>query len=748
MKRGQVTMFVIVGLAILLLVGVAYLAIDTGEAPTLQAEQDVALVRNLVQQCLQQTGQEAVQQTAQRGGYYALASIQERTNYESQVLTMAGQKIPLWHEVHSCQENDLGCIGDNRPALCSGRDCPLQIDGGNPDVTWQSSIEQYIEDNLAGCLAGFEQLPLQIEIENRPDTSVRIRDDSVLLELEYPLSVLTTDQNQVELDEFTTTLDVNLVQTYELATQIYALERDTLFMEEQFLSLLTAYSGIDSEIPPMREAQLTGGERFWVRRNVQDTIEEQVLPFLNFLQIVNAMESYAPIESPNVDEEMQGYAAGAFNYMDLKLGSKVYPLGVQFEYPYQDIYLDINGEEFLSGKEMPGTDFMSIVGGLTFIEYKFSYDVTFPLVVRITDPAAFNGQGLDFYYAMEANILNNQPLNTSADIITFRGSDISVDLAQGAQLVDHTYEISVIDRLTDEPVPDVGITYVCGSEFTMGATGPDGIWMGKLPYCAAGGFVKAETFEHMGTAVAQDNSEDDGLSSSLQIHLWPRREKQVVLYKRTADDILNLGGTLSEEQSMQHRTNLSRNETVLVMLSRHKETPYDTSVPFAGVLQFGERNTQYGQNNTITVLQQALAEGRITQETYDETVEKIKQEQQEQISVRTVDLVPGTYDITGFLTYYGLVQIPAEERCAGGFLTQECRTLPARNFTSWNSGGVVLTQDTAVTFTPEDVYSDGILVLYVLEQGVPGNWSAIERYQNFEDYQTYQRRQMVLPRFS
>lgn len=714
MRRGQITMFIIAGLVLLLITGIAYLAVRSGDPPSLAASREAASVQSQVEQCLRQTGQEAVRYTALRGGYYTMDGLQDSQNYESQVLTVAGQPVPYWHEIQSCG-NAEGCIGDHRPRLCTG-DCPVEI-GKTEGVSWQESIERYIEDNIRAC-AAFEE-------RGNPAAQALIRDTDVLLTLDYPVTVQTAD-GDVRLDRFSADLDVNLPDIYEFANELYSLERETMFVEEQFLHLLTIYAGIDSPVPPIRDAQLSGGSKHWTRQQVQQTLEEQVLPFLNFLQVANAMESYAPLRSLNT--ERQAYASGVFNYMDIKLDTGLYPLGVQFQYPYQDVYLDINGQEFLKGKELPGTDFLSIIGGFTFIEYTFSYDVTFPLIVKITDPHAFNGEGLDLYYAIEANVRNNRPVNVSADIVTFRSAEDSLDLSGPDQLVEHTYEVQVIDRRTDLPIPDAGILYVCGNEQSMGVTDETGRWTGRLPYCLSGGHLKAERDGYMGTAVAQENSEDDGGRTTVQIHLWPRQEKPVVLYKITPEDVLSGG-----------RSPLDENESVILTIARQQQTPYDSPVPYVGILEFGQQERQGSRE----VLQRALENGTITQEEYDGAVAAMG----EGSGTETVDLVPGRYDITGFLSYYGLIEIPEDERCDGNLLTRRCETLPAQNFTTWNAGGVVLSDDWAVEFTPEDVYGNTTLVLYVLAQQLPESWTDMENVQHIEDYQTYERRQMVRPEF-
>jgi len=736
MKRAQVTLFVIVGLLLLLTVGIVFLAVRPSTPDSLSARKDATLVTNFVQQCLAEEAKQGLQHAGRQGGYYTLDGLNIMPGPDSQVIQFSPQLIPIWHEVHSCAENENGCVGDHRPQLCAEKSCPLRIDSST-DVSFQASIEAYVEDNFESCLNNFTSLSaIIVHARDPPEVRALIREEDILLTLTYPLEITTTDNELVDLKEFTTSIAVALPQLYELANEITILQRNTNFIEETWLHFLTVFAGIDSEIPPIRDAQLRGGIRFWVTRNVKEAIEAGIMPFMTFLQVANAMESYSPIETPHIAEEYQPYTRGLYEYLTIKLANeKAYPLGVQFQYPYQTMDLDINGQEFLKGTELPGLGFLRSVSGLTFIQYRFKYSANWPMIVKVTDPYAFNGEGLDLYFGLEGNVKNNRPVNTSRETVAVAAADSSLDLASPEQLVDHTYEVTVTDKHTNEPLDDVGVTYICGTEFVIGATDEQGIWEGKLPYCLAGGFLKIESIEHLATGVPLDNAVDDSGTTPVAIALWPRHPKTVKLYKVPMNDTTPV--TLTE------------NETVILTIARQIETQYDGTVPSPGIVEFGTRNSEQEKNDTSTLLYTAYQNGDISKEDYDLAIADISGREEEEITSTTIDLVPGTYDISGFLTYYGLIQIPSKEECGGGFagIGEKCITLPAQNFTSWNSGGVVLLDEDAVEFTEEDVYGNNELILYVIELPIPATWDQLKMQQPLEDYFTYGTKNLVQPEF-
>jgi hypothetical protein len=330
-------------------------------------------------------------------------------------------------------------------------------------------------------------------------------------------------------------------------------------------------------------------------------------------------------------------------------------------------------------------------------------------------------------------------LNTSASIVTGQAADTTIDLASPTQLVDHEYTITVLDRHENTPLEGAAVNYVCGTEYQLGLTDTKGMWAGKLPYCAAGGFVVAELGGYVRTGVSQPNTEDDRARSSVELRLWPLKEKTVFLYKRSPTDIAAGGSS---------RTVLGSNESSFLTIARHKETPQDDEVPLAGVMQFGTA-TVPDPNTQRTQLDEALAQGVLTQEVYNQALLLLGDTPPvlpgPPVSMVALELAPGTYDIDGFLQYNGLIQIPADRECKGNVVSRVCVDLPAQNFTTWLSGGVTLTGTDAVTFSENAIYSNTSITVYVLEQPLPATWDDLKKYQGIADYQTYDRRAMVQP---
>jgi hypothetical protein len=724
MKRGQVTLFVVIGLAVLLIVGLVLMVPGDRKPSSLVATQESAAVSAAVQQCLAQVGEESIIRVGEQGGYADLGLLKDLPTQDTQVVSMPLQKIPLWHEVHSCTQNSNGCLGDNHPTLCArGENCPIR-EAQDAGVSFQGSIQTLVERNIASCLNDFAAMPnVVVRPAGEPKAHAVIRDEDVSLVLDYPLELTTSDNQQVDLEEFTATVDINLPQSYELARKIQLAQQENQFLESIFLDMIEIYSGITGPLPPFRDTQFKGAPHTWLRSDVQRTLEQDVLPFLSFIQIINAQEGYVPLQSPQDDPAYTPYAEGVYEHMTIQLDDTTYPLAARVEYTGAPIHLDINGKEYLKPRRMPDTGVFKLLG-LDIRDYRFRYTAAFPVVVRIHDPAAFNGRGFTLNFGLEGNVRNNHPLNTSQGMVELSLAAESIDLSEEGQLVDHTYTVIVTDNLDGKPLDDALVTYACGGEFSVGITDASGSWTGRLPYCISGGHIIITKEGYLRVSTEQSNTEDDGGVTEIEIGTWRLQEKTILLFKRTVTDVNNMsqGGS-----STQYRTPLMPEDSAVVQVAKEKESVYEEDVPVVGAIKFGGSTTGDVIANSIPQMRQTLddllARGEITAEEHEQLQQDLGNFEIEDdgepgvvVQAQRIELVPGKYNIEGTLIYSGLVEIPAKRKCERslGGLKKTCYTLEAQNFTSWVSGGAII-RDGGFELAPEDVYNDKNIVLFVLE---------------------------------
>lgn len=194
-KRGQVSIFIIIGIVILAVISVVlYLTaevpieeLDIGLSPL---ESSAKSVQTYVEGCLESIGLEAIEYIGSHGGYYNIESISEEVNTAYYFY-----------------------LGEN-------------IMPSKGDV--QEEIADYIDDNLFLCLqdfAIFEEQGLAVEYED-PLSAAIIDEDNVFVTLNLPITI-TIEDGQKQLDEFDAEIEnINLGKMIDSASVIIASQEE------------------------------------------------------------------------------------------------------------------------------------------------------------------------------------------------------------------------------------------------------------------------------------------------------------------------------------------------------------------------------------------------------------------------------------------------------------------------------------------------------------------------------------------
>lgn len=788
-KRGQLTIFVIVGLLLLALIGLGFIFLRE-PLPEQNTRIDTQLLITYVESCLQDTAEDALRLAGRQGGQTNLEgrTFNEQMPWLGNTFASGPQRVPYWYHVSTC-ESPYGCVRFEMPPLCRDEtDCILPNGGAN---SIQENVEEYIESNIKECLNDYSPLENLFSVDERddPEVEVTFSANDVAVRMLLPLRVEDHETGaRADIERFGTNLDVDFEEVYRLAYDVFSLQAQTNFVEENFLHFLSIYQGDPPNPPPFTESSFFGEKKIWTRSETQELIEDEIMPYMNFMQIVNALAGYAPVVDIGVNDSSPyyTYATGIFGYAEMNLGpDKDYPgLGVDFMYPYSGIYLNINDEEVLKGEKIDtGNPLVKLIG-FAMTTYTFNYDVAFPILATVHDPDAFGGEGYELTFGLEGNIINNHPYTINRTLYDLRGNKPTVDLNAPEHQIPNTVRIRLLNRHTDEPISNFLLTYECGWSFDIGVTDNEGVWEGSLPYCAAGGRLVAKTtLDYYGTSLEHDNI-DENFLYDYDMELWPIITKNITVLRRRPIDIgnyslgqcnpldkcrdwLEWGALLNYSTSSINgssvnntactanpanctttNTSVPFNQYAVVMLQRHPDTGVDDPLPSVPTLMFGEDleevalDVQFEQQH----LDQLLADGILdaaqhavisnnTRSRLDMAFELEK--------FRDVTLIPGMYDVQAMLYYDGFFTIPKEARkvctkafCDGVINKKETVWLPEQNFSVWLLGGAEFVGGAALEFTEAQVYGPDPLVIYVLEQPLPTTWSMLENdYETYQDYQ-------------
>lgn len=770
-SKGQITVFIIVGVIILFAVALTiYIKDSTNKVrPPVQnlvVSDEIKPIQVFVTDCLSAVSKDGLIRLGQNGGYINLPSglkINPSKPYDSEALFFPPQVMPYWYYNRPCSGSSYGCSYVNNPPVCDdGVRCVLPYTGSN---SMEEQMNAFIEENIDTCLDGFTEFQDRFDIKTgRKIADTRFTESGVEIKLEYPLLISIKGSSlQEEIPYFNTEHNLNFRQIYQFAQEIRDAQANFTFLERNTLNLITVYSGMDPEmLPPMSGLDMfnLNGRKIWIRSEVKQALMTDILPYTMLLQVMNAGNA-RQILPTGTDPKYVGLEIGLYDSMMLKVSeTSFYPdLNVNIYYPPgSDIYFRIGDSEIIKPKDLGSKkdNIIMKMMNFAFSDYSFEYDLTYPVIVRIEDPYAFNGQGYVFSYAMQANIRQNIPVTMNMTSVSVLNRP-SASIDDPALRVNRTITIETYDRYTKQPIEGVMIDYKCGYDTTIGQTAMKGgkaILQEQFPFCEFGGEIEYEKQGYMGGAIDYSNIEGSD-PKNFRIEMWPLQEKKFVVYKRNEANINSIrrvgaGGIVLYTTAY---TQLTINDTVFVNIERQKDDTRETDVPLVGFVVVKNQNAPQKtvtKQDQIDYINKLFADKLIDATARDDMIAELNSISDNVLmqstpaqTTYTMEFVPGKYVFDSFMMYDGHIHVPAKndsicpapiklfgetEICLVG---KVAINYPEQNFSTWISGGAMIN----FTLTENDVYNNNTLVFYVAEMPLPQDWDDLEDIQNIEEYQ-------------
>ena len=751
-KKGQVTIFVIVGLLILITAGIVIFTTQeiTKGKPNLDVP-DVSLeakpVIELINDCLDFTAKNGLLIIGRSGGSIIPPKVGYPV-YQSEAVPLSSVNVPYWRYMSDCSQGS--CEFSQQPALCkpSSKTCTGSATSYNDLPSIEEQLEGYIINHIDECIQDFQLFSAQYDVKQTgsKDVTVIFGDEDTSFVLEYPIRITSfSTGNTNDKEEFQVSLDVPLKHMYEVAEEIIDFSRETSFYEHATMQLINIYAGLDSKLPPIGDITFGASKDGpWLQPEVQEILQYDLLPFMGLITYINT-NNYVPIREYFVDEEDEysQYVNGIYGYLQPKTSDTIHPYSVRHVYTYEDIFAQVdNGATVIEAKNPISEIFPPLdIFGVFINDYRFKYFVSYPLLVQVQHEDALSGEGYTFQFAYEVNVRNNLPGYGNQSIF----SSISYNnpsIANFEQLLEQNITVRAIDKHTGEPLEDVAVEYYCGEEYLMGSTRitreGNAEVTGRLPYCEFGGAIKYTRLGYLGQSIEYDNKEDSP-NQLFEIELWPIKNKQVLLRKRSLADISNItnnpAGALFALDYRHSPFEVA--EEVFLSVSREKETAFEDKVPLVGLIRQGDGLD--AQSTANKLLDEANKRG-------DLTVEELNLLSNELNTVDTnfvppvpeeirLELVPGTYTATGNIIHNEILEIPYHViEGNNGFLgigSTPDVPLDPQNFTSWIKGG----HNTTFIINEDQLYNDDPIVFYFLEMPLPARWPDIINWKSFYEYQ-------------
>jgi hypothetical protein len=419
MKRGQVNIFIIVGV-LLLLIGASLTYVvykqkaDASDDSSRRAfdnsiPSDLLPFKRYIEQCLDQVAEQAVRVAGAQGGLIYPESVGKNFNYinptESdgiQMFESGGLQIPYWTYIIGDNKCTSGCIQAVAVPPLTGRQ----------DSSIQSQIERYVNENIKHCIRNKEQLEkigIFYEPIGIPETEVRFTQKDVQFTLNYPFEIDRMDR-KVKVEKFAATVKVPFIEYYENAVFLAALINQTQVFEKGTLALISLYSSMDSgRLPPKAGSDNQFiSTTFWVAEEVKKELK-QILTSTTPYYTVRDSRNFRRVDT-FYDTSYYTLKLQTQNNFILPSNGQLKNYNVDFEYHGWEPYLELNdGAEVIR----PETFRMSWFPFFGVNRVRTMYQISYPIKVTVSNPNELDGKGFQLSFATEVNIRNNKPMNAS-----------------------------------------------------------------------------------------------------------------------------------------------------------------------------------------------------------------------------------------------------------------------------------------------------------------------------------------------
>jgi len=597
MKKAQITVFVILGIVILILVGLAlfvrnYLTLP--DKPVL-VDKEMQPLKQGIEECLYLSGKQGLIKIGLQGGFVnprrynlnpnpAIPTMSNSFLFDSSIEDFDDATIlPYWAYMASGNDCTSSCgFSSQRPLLYS-RYGSLAI---------EAQLDDYITENSRTCIdeviADFQSKNYNIteknqnNINNINDFIVKttIAEKDVLIELQYPLIIKSRSKTHT-LSRFETELGINFKKIYDTATRIVNVISNPShpYLERLTIESIAPYAlTSNSELPPIAqtvESFGAKGKSYWALPAVQEKIIEIIGDNTGNIQIQGSLNNIMPLVI--FDETKKNL----YNNYYLSLDSREYKFDVSqylitFNYvPWWPAYIKIRPSSGAVIKPEKATSFFPF--SVMFKKYIFYYDISYPVMIQIIDPDAFFGEGYAFQFGYEVNVRNTKPMAGDFTLFDIPAEKMSLFCDEN-QKKSGLIEVISKDKATNQPLPAL-IYYSCGRESCeIGETALDlsgGVSRLKkgFPLCIDG-MVTPSLEGYFGHSSRLSTQKD--VEASTEVYLEKYMDMRVKVKKMLLGETLFLhvlGHYYSEWGLLEDRIyDLGNDEWGIVTLTRMPET--------------------------------------------------------------------------------------------------------------------------------------------------------------------------------
>jgi hypothetical protein len=539
-KRGQVTIFIIIG--ILLLLALTLVVVLKSEVISFKPEEllpeNTGRVETFISKCIEQSGDEALELIGLQGGHVEVP--EEIARDGSLHLKLSPNLVvPYW----------AYGVNTNIPSL-------QQI---------KQRIDNHIESNLRECLFGLEAFQETYDIFEKSEikANTKISESKVIFNVNWNVELRTKGGEVITnvVNHFAES-DVKLKKTYDTAVKIIEREMIELKLEDITQDLIA----LEHPNVPVAGTELSCSKKEWKVDEVKTTLKDLIRININKLKLTGTEFVEFPEQFPYYQNHYVWDMGEEFVKSDINVIFRY-----DNNYPMNFQVTPTEGSKMRSSNSGSSTS-SDLISFLCIQNWKFTYDVIYPVSVRITDETT----GYSFNIAFTVHLVRNIP-NRESEIVARPSSSLnfgdSDKYCENRRIPMTVLTWENVENKEQgvgniEPLDDVDITYTClkyrcdigQSDFNFAKSGyQSGIDI-NFPYCV-GGIVRGK----------KEGYKEDWI----RVTTYPGEEvelKLVPLFKFPVEKIKVVKHDFrGKEQAVGAAQKLGNDETALIKMTFYKD---------------------------------------------------------------------------------------------------------------------------------------------------------------------------------
>ena len=428
-KRGQVTIFIIIGI---LIVGsiVIFLAVKE----PLKENKIPASVDNVYTyflSCLEDYTLSGVNVLESQGGYIQMPNFEPGSSYMpfSSQLDFLGNPIPYWYYIsgNNIAKEQVPTIG-----------------------FMQEELDNFIDGKIRNCeLKNYYDRGFEIDFKE-PKTKTTIKDGVILVKMDMPINI-TWENESYLISSHSIEVPSNLKKLYDSAIELYSKEQREMFLENYTVDILRNYAPVDG-------VEITCSPMTWNAEEVFSELQDAIEANIRALKTKGG--DYTLTKSENkyfiIDTDINARFINSKNWTS---GFEVNP----------------SRGALLISEPIGNQQGLGIIG-FCYVPYHFVYDVKYPVLIQVYE-------GNEFFQFPFAVVLKGNVPRTPVEGNLFE-TDVLPELCESKSVLTSIYPT---DKRAN-PI-DANVVYQCaGVSCEIGKTS-NGTLKALFPQCVNGNLI-------------------------------------------------------------------------------------------------------------------------------------------------------------------------------------------------------------------------------------------------------------------